>query len=333
MLTMYKSVFGKTEKKINALIHGAVMVDTNEEQKSMELLDSIWAAGCTTFDTAHDYREGRCELLLGKWMEERKNRDKIFIISKCGHYNQYRRRVTPYDIGADLLDSLVKLRTDYIDMYMLHRDDPDYPVEELVDAFNYHIEKGSINCWGVSNWSYERVKAANDYAKKNHLIPPAAASSHFSLGVQYEKPWGGCPFGDEGVSETITGDDKVDARRYFTEKNMAFFAYSPLCRGLFSGSVTREKFRENPNIVDEPTAKAYCHEGNFKRLERVEIFAKERGYSVPQVALAWLLSQPLNVFLLVGANSAEEYLHDTGAFEIKLTKKEMDWMNLLCDER
>jgi len=324
---MYKSI-GKSDKKLNTLIHGAVMVDSNEQQKSEELLDSILEAGCHTFDTAHAYRDGRCELSLGKWMESRKNREKIFIISKCGHYNDYRRRVTPYDIGSDLLDSLVKLKTDYIDMYMLHRDDPNYPVEELVDAFNHHIESGKINSWGVTNWDYKRVKAANDYARKNGLIPPAAASSHYSLGVQYVKPWGDTPFGDEGVSETITGDDMTDARKYFIDEQMPFFAYSPLCRGLFTDFFTVEKFAKNPEIVDEATVKAYCHDNNFKRLERIRTYAEENNYSVSQVALAWLLGQPLNLFILVGSNSADEYLDSAKAFNIKLTKQELDWMNL-----
>jgi len=323
-----KPICGKTVKTIDTLIHGAVMVDIGDQQKSAELLDSIWKAGCTTFDTAHAYRDGRCELSLGMWMESRSNRDEIFIISKCGHYNDYRRRVTPYDIGADLLDSLVRLRTDYIDMYMLHRDDPDYPVEALVDAFNRHIDDGAIHSWGVSNWDYKRVKSANEYAQKNNMIPPAAASAHYSLGVQYVKPWGGTPFGDEGVSETITGDDMVDARAYYSAEQMPFFAYSPLCRGLYSGNFTKEKFSYNPNILEEATIKAYCHDPNLKRLERITIYANDHGYTIPQVALAWVLNQPLNTFLLVGANSATEYLDCAKAFDIKLTDKDIDWMNL-----
>lgn len=326
-----KQICGKTEKKVDALIHGAVMVDIDEQQKSAELLDSIWKAGCTTFDTAHAYRDGKCEQSLGKWMEDRGNRDEIFIISKCGHYNDYRRRVTPYDIGADLLDSLVKLRTDYIDMYMLHRDDPTYPVEALVDAFNSHIENGTIKSWGMSNWDYERVKAANDYSRKNNLVSPTASSTHFSLGVQYVKPWGDTPFGDEGVSETITGDDMVEAREYYEAEQMPFFAYSPLCRGLFSGSFSKEKLAKNPDIVDEATVKAYCHEPNYERLARVSVYAEKNGYTVAQVALAWVLHQRMNMFILVGANTAEEYLDSAKAFEIELTKKEMDWMNLLSD--
>jgi aryl-alcohol dehydrogenase-like predicted oxidoreductase len=218
-------------------------------------------------------------------------------------------------------------------MYILHRDDPDYPVGPLVEAFNHHIEEGRIGSWGVSNWTYQRVKAANEYAKKHSLLPCSAVSTHYSLAIQFVKPWGGCPFGDEGVSETITGDDMADAREWYAETQIPFFAYSPLSRGLFSGRCSREAFTNNPAVVDEAAGKAYCHEENFKRLDRVEILAKEKGRSVASIALAWLLHQPLNIFLLIGANSGQEYLDDSAAFEIKLTPEEINWLDLRSETR
>lgn len=333
MRSKYGTIYGKNDQKINRLIHGAIMVDINEQQRSMDLLDSLVEVGCTTFDTATVYRDGRCEQSLGAWMETRNNRDKIFIISKCGHWNEYRRRVTPYDIGADLLDSLIKLRTDYIDMYMLHRDDPTYPVGALVEAFNNHIEEGRINFWGVSNWTYDRVKAANEYAKKHNLIPCSAVSSHYSLAKEFAKPWGGSPFGDEGVTETITGSEMKDARKWFEKTQIPFFAWSPLGRGLFTGNFSREAFKNDTTIVDEAAAKAFCHEENFIRLDRVETLAHEKGSSVPRIALAWLLHQPLNIFLLVGVNNVQEYLDDAKAFDIKLTQEEIDWLDLRSDSR
>ena len=80
----------------------------------------MFAQGCTTFDTAHGYGEGACERAFGRWLEKRGLRDQVVILGKGAHHNQDRKRVTPFDIEADLHDSLARLRVDSIDLYVLH---------------------------------------------------------------------------------------------------------------------------------------------------------------------------------------------------------------------
>ena len=83
-------------------------------------------------------------MALGAWMDRRGNRSDVFILSKGGHPNADRnRRVTVFDIASDLFDSLARLRTDYIDLYLLHRDDPEVPVGPLVEALNEHMSEGT----------------------------------------------------------------------------------------------------------------------------------------------------------------------------------------------
>lgn len=322
---------GRKPIEINRLIHGTLACDSDRQAEADALLDGVLAQGCYTFDTAHGYSGGRGEKALGNWMKKRGNRGEVFIISKCCHYNEYRRRLTPYDIGSDLLNTLAKLQSPYVDLYMLHQDDPDAPVGPLVEAFYEHITAGRMRAWGVSNWTWQRVEEAMNYAAQHDLIPCAAASSHYSLAVQYEKAWGGCPFGDEGVSETITGEDMAEARRFFAQTQLPFFAYSSLGRGLLSGAFTAEKLREHPECLDPAGRKAYCHPQNLERLERCERLSREKGCSVSQLALAWMLAQPMNLALLVGVRTPEEYTDDARAFSVSLTQAECAWLNLECD--
>jgi aryl-alcohol dehydrogenase-like predicted oxidoreductase len=104
-------------------------------------------------------------------------------------------------------------------------------------------------------------------------------------------------------------------------------AYSSLARGFFSGRVTRENFEQARATLDRACLTAYCHEVNFQRLDRAAQFARERGLTVPQVALAYALSSPMDVYPLVGAASGEEFADSARALAVKLTAEERVWLN------
>src|SRR5690348_8362589 len=110
-------------KPISRLVQGLIQVNVNDEAKGFALLDAAYEAGITGMDTAHIY--GNSDRFLGKWMASRGIREKVVVIAKGAHHNADRKRVTPYDIGSDLHDTLARMKTDYIDLYVLHRDDPD----------------------------------------------------------------------------------------------------------------------------------------------------------------------------------------------------------------
>ena len=105
------------EKKISRIVQGSIMLNRSNKEEGFALLDAARQAGITTYDSAHGYGGGEVDRMLGLWMEERGNRDEIVIIGKGAHLNQDRNRVTPYDIASDMADSLVRLRSDYIDLY------------------------------------------------------------------------------------------------------------------------------------------------------------------------------------------------------------------------
>jgi len=140
------------DKPVSRIVQGTVMLNSKNEAEGHALLDAVFEAGCTTFDTAHVYGNGDVERVFGRWINSRGIRDKVVILDKGAHHNQDRKRVTSFDITADIHDSLARLQTDYIDMYALHRDDPSVPVDDIVRTLHEHKEAGDIGVYGGSNW-------------------------------------------------------------------------------------------------------------------------------------------------------------------------------------
>lgn len=309
------------DKPVSRLVLGTMILNRRELQNSFSLLDETFELGCTTLDSAHVYAGGDSERVIGQWMKERCNREKVVVISKGAHPNGDRNRVTPFDITSDLYDSLARLQTDYIDLYFLHRDDPEFPVGPIVEVLNEHLKVGRIRAFGGSNWRHERIQEANEYAKANGLVPFVASSPNFGLAEQVENPWGpGCV--------SVSGPKENDAREWYGKNQMPIFAYSSLGRGFFSGRITRENFEELKPSIDSACLKAYCHEQNFKRLDRVQYLAREKNMTVPQIAMAYLMNQPLNVFAIVGAANGAEFKANVDACSFDLSAGEIEWLDL-----
>lgn len=315
---MTYETFNGVANPVARLVLGTMIVNSNEIPKSFQLLDDAFELGYTTLDTAHAYPS---ENAIGDWMQSRGVREKVVVLSKGAHPSRERKRVTPFDIASDLHDSLARLKTDYIDIYLLHRDDTDLPVGPIVEALNEHYRAGKIRSFGGSNWTHARIAEANAYAAAHGLVPFTSSSPHFSLAEQVEEPWApGCI--------AISGPAEKEARTWYAGNRMPVFAYSSLARGFFSGRITRESFRDHPEQIDPACLQAYCHEQNFQRLDRVQQLAKEKGATVPELALAFVLNQPMNTFPIVGAANRDEMKANLAVLDIRLTAAEMAWLDL-----
>lgn len=304
-------------KNLSRVVLGTMIVHDSEREKSFALLDAALDAGITAFDLAWVYGGGGAERGLGDWCKARGVRDRIFILDKGCHPNDIRKRITQFDLKADLFDALARLKMDVIDVYMLHRDDTAVPVGEIVGMFQEHIKDGRIRAYGFSNWTVDRIQSACEYATKNNLIPPTASSPNYGLAEQVQDPWGpGCV--------TISGPAHEADREWYARSRMNVFAYSSLGRGLFSGRINRDNFK---TVADGACQTAYCHEVNFERLDRASQLAKKRGVTVSQIALAYVLTSPMNMHALVGAATAEECKACVQAASIQLTEADRRWLD------
>ncbi len=301
------------------------MLSSKKLDDSFQLLDDVFEAGGNTFDLAHHYGSGDCERVFGQWVQARGVREQVVILTKGAHHSIDRRRVTPFDITADLFDSLARLKTDYVDLYVLHRDDPNVPVGPIVEILNEHYRAGRIRAFGGSNWTIERIQTANEYAREKNLIPFAVSSPNYSLASQVQAPWDGCV--------TISGRENANARAWYQDTQMPVFAWSSIANGFFAGRFDYHDRDAFAPQLDPSTVKAYFSDENFERLARVEQLAQEKNLTIPQIAMAYVLNQPLNLFALVGSRNGQEFQANQSALETQLTEQQMAWLDLQREAR
>ena len=283
------------------------------------LLDEVVAEGVTTLDTARKY-DGS-EAAIGAWMSRRNNRDDLVILSKAAHPDDRGPRVTPEAIRTDLALSLADLRTDRIDLYLLHRDDESMPVGPLVETLNELHGSGAIGAFGGSNWTHRRLAEANAYAAEHGLIGFTVSSPNFGLAEQVEDPWG-------GGCVTISGPQGAEAREWYRATGIPAIAWSSLGRGLFSGRVRSSEPEAASTVMDEFGMLGYAYPANFRRLARLEELAAAKGVTVPQLALAWVLTAPFETFAVVSAGTGARVRNNVAALDIALTPAEREWLDL-----
>lgn len=315
----YGSVPG-IAKPISRLVQGTVMVRSDHYEESCRLLDAVVEMGCTAFDTAHGYGGGDNERTVGRWVREAGVRDRVVILGKGAHHNQDRQRVTPFDITSDLHDSLARFKFEYIDLYVLHRDDPSQPVGPIVEILNEHKRAGKIHAFGGSNWSAARIREANAYAEAHGLEGFSVSSPNFSLAVQVKEPWPNCI--------SISGPQGEGDRAYYEKTQMPLFTWSSLAGGFFSGRIRRENMSQQVEYLDKLAVESYASEDNFERLGRAEQLAAEKGLTIPQIATAYVMSAPMNIFALIGSRTPEEFRANLAASALRLTPEEMAWLEL-----
>lgn len=308
------------DKPVSRILYGTASEPFMSGDDCSELFDKMLSLGINALDTARVYKDA--EKSVGKWIEKRNNRSDIVILSKCAHpSDDGSKRVSEREIRKDLATSLENLRTSYIDIYLLHRDDPDVPAGEIVEILNALHAEGKIGAFGGSNWTHNRIEAANEYAYAHNLIPFEVSSPNFGLAEQIGDPW-------DGTCVTISGAENSNAREWYSKNGMPVIAYSSLGRGLFSGRLKSDETENAGKILDEAAMKGYGYPANYERLRRCEILADKKGMKVPQIAMAWLFNQPLNIFAVVSTSSAVRMKENIDALRLRLTADECSWLNL-----
>lgn len=309
---LYGTVPG-IDKRVSRLVLGSLAFAPERQDLVAELLDTFVAAGGTTLDTARVYGRGSSEQAIGAWLRERDNRGDMVIVSKGAHHlPDGTRRVTPAAIAEDLTASLESLQIETIDLYLLHRDDPRVPVGPIIECLNEQRAAGRIRAFGGSNWTPRRLDEANAYARAHGLEGFAVSSPNLALAVTNEPMWPECV--------SVAGD--AAALDWYRRSRFPLFAWSSQASGFFSG-------RFSPSDSTDPNvARVYYREDNWERLRRARDLAARRGATPTQVALAWVLHQPIPTFALIGPRTVDELRDCLGALAVSLTPEEVSWLNL-----
>ena len=271
------------------------------------MFDDFVERGGTTFDTAYIYGRGQCEQLLGQWIRNRGIRSDVVVIGKGAHTPH----CDPESITRQLHESLERLQTDYVDVYFMHRDNPDIPVAEFVDVLDGHLRAGRIKAYGGSNWALDRIAEANAYAEANGRQPFVAVSNNFSLARAMDVPWAGC---------RSSSDD--ESREWLEKNQLALMPWSSQARGFFTGRA-RPDDRSDAELV-----RCWYSEENFERLARAQDLARRRGVATTAIALAYVLHQEFPTFPLIGPRAVSETSSSFDALHIELSPDEVKWLDL-----
>jgi len=280
-------------------------------REATAIFDDFFQRGGTLFDTAWIYGGANPhsgDRVLGNWVVSRGVREKVVILGKGAHTPL----CTPRDMSAQLRETLERSGLEYLDVYMLHRDNPDVPVGEFVDVLNEHKKAGRIRSFGGSNWSMARIEQANAWAAKNRLEGFSAVSNNLCLAEMIEPPWAGCIHSSDAQS-----------RAWFTRTQITMIAWSSQGRGFFLPG------RAAPDKTDDPElARSWFSPDNFRRLQRANQLAAQRGVEAINIALAYVLCQPFPSFALIGPRQISETRSSLAALDIELSPQELRWLNL-----
>lgn len=210
-----------------------------ETPKDFALLDHAIANGCTTFDCAVVYSG---IVPFGKWLKQQPSeiRSRLFVIGKGAHPDHHLvPRVTQECILKDINLIFEILGTSYLDCFMLHRDDPNIPVEKIVTWLNHVVSSGLARSYGVSNWTLDRIKQANAYAFYNSLLPIGLVSNYCGPMQWIEPPWHGC-----------VQMSREEARYVANDLGIPILSWSPISP-ILDAAKNYEEIKDVPNVKSE----------------------------------------------------------------------------------
>ena len=290
------------DKDVSRLIIGCDNQGTFAHAAAM--FDDWFERGGNAFDTSFVYGGGRQEILLGQWIKSRNVRNDVVITVKGAHTP----RCTPELMAEDFKTSLDRLQLTETDLYVMHRDNPNVPVQEFVDLMNDWRDKGLVKAFGGSNWSIARFEEANAYAAKAGKEPMRILNNNLSLAHMVKPVWNGC----------VHVSDKA-SRAWLEKTQTTVFSWSSQARGYFLGDEEWQKL--GPGNFE-----CWDSADNRKRRERAFEVAKKKGVLPINVALAYLMHQPFPVFALVGPRLPIETFTTLPGLHVTLTPDEVAYL-------
>lgn len=284
-----------------------------DEAYSIEAIRKGYEFGCTFFDTAEAYgpnllpeNRGHNEKIVGKALKD--VRSNVVIATKLHLQTDEAKRDGVYTtLKNHLTASLVRLQTDYADLYYLHRVNPDVPVEEVAEGMGRLISEGLIRGWGLSQVPVETISKA-------HAVTPLSAVQNIYSMVE------------RGVEK--------DVIPYCAEHGIGLVPFSPIASGFLSGKVTTQTdFSHNDDVRKfVPQLKKENIEANQPILDLLEKYAEQKNATKAQISLAWMLHKYPNVVPIPGSKNQERILENLGAWNVTLTDQEFDALETALDK-
>ena len=317
---MKKRILGNSGLEVAPLAFGGnVFGWTADEQTSFRLLDTFVAAGFDLIDTADSYsrfapgnRGGESETIIGKWLQQNGKRDKVIIATKVGsEMGSNKKGLSKAYIVRAAEDSLKRLQTDRIDLYQSHRDDPDTPLDETLEAYAQLMEQGKVRSIGASNYNAERLSYALALSRRHELPRYECLQTEYNLYDRAE------------YEETL--------EPVCIENGLAVLSYFSLASGFLTG-----KYKSAADVANKARGdfvKKYLDDRGFTVLDALDQVARGLHAKPAQVALAWLMARPTVTAPIASATSLAQLKELIGATKLELDEDSMKLLNRASDWR
>ena len=317
---MKKRILGNSGLEVAPLAFGGnVFGWTADEGTSFRLLDAFVAAGFNLIDTADTYsrfapgnRGGESETIIGKWLKRGHRRDKVVIATKVGsEMGLHKKGLSKAYIMNAAEDSLRRLQTDYIDLYQSHRDDPDTPLDETLEAYARLMEQGKVRAIGASNYSAERLSYA------------------LTLGRRHELPRYECLQTEYNLYERAEYEETLEP--VCIENGLGVLSYFSLASGFLTG-----KYRSAADVANKARGdfvKKYLNKRGFRILDALDQIGRQLHAKPAQVALAWLMARPTVTAPIASATSLPQLNELIGATKLQLDEASIRFLNQESDCR
>jgi aryl-alcohol dehydrogenase-like predicted oxidoreductase len=301
---------GRTGLKVSRLCLGTMNFGPKTtEEDSFAIMDKAHELGINFFDTANTYGwklgEGVTEQIIGRWFAQGGGRrEKTVIATKVyGRMSEWpnHSRLSALNIRQAAEGSLRRLQTDHIDLYQMHHIDRESPLEEIWQAMEVLVQQGKVLYVGSSNFAGWHIAKANEIAKSRHFLGLVSEQAKYNLTVR------------EAEMEVIPA-----CRDY----GLGVIPWSPLASGILAGELGKDQSgrRAEEGVVKEK-------EKYSSQLSQYEEFCQQMGEKPADVALAWLLANPVVTAPIVGPRKMEQLTESLRALEIKFTPEQIEGLD------
>lgn len=294
--------FGKTDMNVSVVGLGAWELGGNwgpiEKENALKILNLAYDNGVNFFDTAPAYGLGKSEEAVGEFLKG-KNREKIYIATKCGlewdSKGRIRNNLKRDRVLKEIDDSLKRLNTDYIDLYQLHWPDPNTPLEETAEALQIILESKKARYIGVSNFSESQIETLIKY------VDIVSTQDYYNMLVR-------------DVERKLF----PVVRKY----NLTVIPYSPLAKGLLTGKISKDfvPSKNDPRAMDEIFRNRDLFLKNIEKVEKLKILSNRIGRSLSQIAINWLLYNKEVSTVIAGSKNERHVLENIEAGDWELSE-------------
>ena len=305
---------GKSGLKVSRICLGTMTYGSSQwrdwvldERESRPFIQRALELGINFFDTADAYSLGVSEEILGRALNDFTRREEVVIASKVFFSMGDKPNLgglSRVHIMQAIDDSLRRLGTDYIDLYQIHRWDPETPIEETLEALHDVVKSGKVRYIGASSmyaWQFSKSLYIADLHGWTRFV---SMQNHYNL---------------------VYREEEREMIPLCRAEGIGVVPWSPLARGFLSGNRSRQDWGETARAKsDEFAHQMYYQESDFTVVERVVELAQQRGVTPSQIALAWLLHQPGVTAPIIGASKMTHLEEDIAAIDIELSPEELD---------